>query len=171
MEYIKKVDLLAAAVEVEYLGRPRMMVSVATIGKMPSIEAVPLEYHNKVCEEMARRHQAEILELTADRPQGDSVSRRYLLAEIDDLADEFSEVDENGLHSERWCGILDSKGVIVNAPSVSDRPQGEWKSVKASIYPYGYDVECSVCGHRMGSSFGYKYCPMCGAHMKGAGDE
>ena len=70
MEYIKKVDLLAAAVEVEYLGRPRMMVSVATIGKMPSIEAVPMEYHDKVCEEMARRHQAEILELTADRPQG-----------------------------------------------------------------------------------------------------
>ena len=40
MEYIKKVDLLAAAVEVEYLGRPRMMVSVATIGKMPSIEII-----------------------------------------------------------------------------------------------------------------------------------
>ena len=71
MDYIKKVDLLAAAVEVEYLGRPRMMVSVATIGKMPSIEAVPMEYHNKVCENMARRHQAEILELTADRPQGE----------------------------------------------------------------------------------------------------
>ena len=40
MEYIKKVDLLAAAVEVEYLGRPRMMVSAAKIGMMPSIEAV-----------------------------------------------------------------------------------------------------------------------------------
>ena len=51
--------------------------------------------------------------------QDDSVSRRYLLAEIDDLADEFSEVDENGLHGERWCGILDSRGIIVNAPSVS----------------------------------------------------
>lgn len=69
-EYLKKVDLLSAAVEVEYLGRPRMMVSVAKIGQMPSIEAVPMEYHNKVCEEMARRHQAEIAELTADRPQG-----------------------------------------------------------------------------------------------------
>ena len=50
--------------------------------------------------------------------QDDSVSRRYLLAEIDDLADEFSEIDENGLHSERWCGILDSRGIIVNTPSV-----------------------------------------------------
>ena len=66
-EYLKKVDLLAAAVEVEYLGRPRMMVSAAKIGMMPSIEAVPMEYHDKVCEEMARRHQAEILELTSDR--------------------------------------------------------------------------------------------------------
>lgn len=70
-EYLKKVDLLAAAVEVEYLGRPRMMVSAAKIGMMPSIEAVPMEYHDKVCEEMARRHQAEILELTSDRPQGE----------------------------------------------------------------------------------------------------
>ena len=63
--------------------------------------------------------------------------------------------------------VLDMIGCIKTLPS-ADRPQGEWKSVKASIYPYGYDVECSVCGHRMGSSFGYKYCPMCGAHMKGA---
>lgn len=62
-EYLKKVDLLSAAVEVEYLGRPRMMVSVATIGKMPSIEAVPLEYHNKVCEELARRNIRSVLTL------------------------------------------------------------------------------------------------------------
>lgn len=62
-EYLKKVDLLSAAVEVEYLGRPRMMVSVAKIGQMPSIEAVPMEYHNKVCEEMARRNIRSVLTL------------------------------------------------------------------------------------------------------------
>ena len=50
--------------------------------------------------------------------KSDTTSKEYLLAEIDDLADEFSEIDENGLHSERWCGILDSRGIIVNAPSV-----------------------------------------------------
>ena len=75
---------------------------------------------------------------------------------------------------EEWAikteGFHKAEEVIMKLPS-ADRPQGEWKSVKASIYPYGYDVECSVCGHRMGSSFGYKYCPMCGAHMKGADDE
>ena len=62
-EYLKKVDLLSAAVEVEYLGRPRMMVSVAKIGQMPSIEAVPMEYHNKVCEELARRNIRSVLTL------------------------------------------------------------------------------------------------------------
>lgn len=66
----------------------------------------------------------------------------------------------HGYEVEQWLDTIPSVDI--------DRPQGEWKSVKASIYPYGYDVECSVCGHRMGSSFGYKYCPMCGAHMKGA---
>ena len=68
---------------------------------------------------------------------------------------------------------MNSKGMpnFATAVEIADRPQGEWKSVKASIYPYGYDVECSVCGFRMGSSFGYKYCPNCGARMKGADDE
>ena len=64
-----------------------------------------------------------------------------------------------------------AKGGTVRTYKLENRPQGEWKSVKASIYPYGYDVECSVCGFRMGSSFGYKYCPNCGARMKGADDE
>lgn len=51
------------------------------------------------------------------------------------------------------------------------RPQGKWKAVKASIYPYGYDVKCSECGFIMGSSYGFKYCPHCGAEMKGKSDE
>ena len=110
---------------------------------------------------------------SADRPQGDFVSKRYLLAEIDDLADEFSEVDENGLHSERWCGILDSRGIIVNAPSVSDRPQGEWKHLK------GDEWLCSECGYVIWTEGSWEhplergkdYCEHCGARMKGADDE
>lgn len=56
--------------------------------------------------------------------KNDTISREYLLAEIDDLADEFSETDENGLHNERWCGISDAKRIIINTPFVSNRPQG-----------------------------------------------
>lgn len=119
--------------------------------------------------------------LSADKPQEDTVSRQYLLAEIDDLADEFSELDENGLHSERWCGIMDSRGVIVNTPSVSDRLQGEWV-----LDPNGMDWnipawKCSRCGfvaNYIGTEAngfgrnpmnwaGSKYCPNCGVKMKG----
>lgn len=37
-EYVKVVDLLDACTEVEYLGRPRMMVSASKIAQLPSIE-------------------------------------------------------------------------------------------------------------------------------------
>lgn len=44
---------------------------------------------------------------------------------------------------------------------------GHWKVVKSSIHPYGNDVACSVCGFKMGSSFGCRFCPNCGAQMDG----
>ena len=58
-EYVKKANLLAAAVEVEYLGRPRQMVSVNKIGQLPSIDLenyVPRDYYEKVVSEMAKRN-------------------------------------------------------------------------------------------------------------------
>ena len=98
----------------------------------------------------------------------DTVSRQYLLAEIDDLADEFSEVDENGLHSERWCGIMDAKQIIINTPFVSDRPQGEWIiEIDANGYTYG---RCSICGMKQYAGQ-LNFCPNCGADMKGDPNE
>ena len=109
-----------------------------------------------------------------NRPQGDSVSRRYLLAEIDDLADEFSETDENGLHSERWCGISDAKCVIANAPSVADEPQGEW--LKFGLGRGTRILFCTNCERRIEVPLSqcdsnYDFCPNCGARMKGANNE
>ena len=121
MEYIKKVDLLSAAVEVEYLGRPRLMISAAKIGQMPSIEAVPMEYHNKVCEELARRHQAEILELTKDRQQGE-----WIDAEI--------PLESGGSMPIQACSLC------------------------KTFYPLAY------------TGGGHRFCPNCGAKMKGADD-
>ena len=96
--------------------------------------------------------------------KSNTTSKEYLLAEIDDLADEFSEIDENGLHSERWCGIIDAKQIIINAPSVSDRPQGEWIiEIDANNYTYG---RCSICGMRQYAGH-LNFCPNCGADMRG----
>ena len=103
--------------------------------------------------------------------KSDTTTKEYLLAEIDDLADEFSEIDENGLYSERWCGIMDAKQIIINAPFVSDRPQGEWIEVD----DYFIRCKCSICGwesHKYEDDvYGMPYCPNCGAKMKGADNE
>lgn len=97
--------------------------------------------------------------------KSDITSKEYLLAEIDDLADEFSEIDENGLHSERWCGIMDAKQIIINTPFVSDRPQGEW------ISNHDGSWNCSECGLRVLIYAKGNYCPNCGADMGGEKDE
>ena len=59
MEYIKKVDLLSAAVEVEYLGRPRMMVSAAKIGTMPAVDVPDRPQGEWIEVEEDWRHQIE----------------------------------------------------------------------------------------------------------------
>lgn len=86
----------------------------------------------------------------------------------DDLVKRSDVINLLWYFQDEYCSAV--VGDFEKLPS-ADRPQGEWKSVKASIYPYGYDVKCSVCSFRMGSSFGYRYCPSCGARMKGADDE
>lgn len=58
-EYIKKEDILSAAVEVEYLGRQRMMVSVAKIGQMETAEIVR-------CRDCRRRSSCVTFEGIAD---------------------------------------------------------------------------------------------------------
>lgn len=114
--------------------------------------------------------------------KSNTTSKEYLLAEIDDLADEFSEIDENGLHSERWCGIMDAKQIIMNAPSVSDRPQGEWIWDKDGIDWNIGAWRCSNCHGRNANLpndetiiplqwSGSNFCPNCGARMKGADNE
>lgn len=57
--------------------------------------------------------------------------------------------------------------IIDEQPTIEERKTGKWIPCKASIHPYGNDVKCSECGHKMGSSFGYKFCPWCGAMMEG----
>jgi len=78
---------------------------------------IPKSYHDKVCEAMARRHQAEILELTKDRPQGE------------------------------W--FKDDEGTFI-----------------CSACGSGYKDQPTLMGKPM-----FKWCPLCGARMKGASDD
>ena len=83
------------------------------------------------------------------KPCEDCISREYILSKAhcccDDLADD-----------EPCCVDVDD---IKNAPSVQPmRPKGEWLKDEYGIY-------CSNCQN--GNVVGYKFCPCCGADMRG----
>lgn len=69
-------------------------------------------------------------------------------------------------------GLEDGMKKVRQLPSVNVKPiiKAKWKPCKSSISPYGNDVKCTNCGHKLGSSFGYKYCPICGAEMEDSND-
>ena len=134
--------------------------------KLPNGKKVIFEYDITGVGKITLECMDELMSMIADISQDDTVSRQYLLAEIDDLADEFSELDENGLHSERWCVIMDAKQIIINAPFMSDRPQGEWIATRSQC---GW--KCSLCGTEYRMLKKGNFCSNCGARMKGADDE
>jgi rubrerythrin len=56
----------------------------------------------------------------------------------------------------------------VKALQSADRLQGEWIGARIGHYP-GY--ECSLCHYGVQPWNTTRYCPNCGARMKGADDE
>lgn len=50
----------------------------------------------------------------------DAISKKYIISVLSDLLNEYSELDENGLHDPKWCGIKESYLVVTNAPSVKE---------------------------------------------------
>lgn len=98
----------------------RPAVLLETIDDAPHInlaDYVPKDFHDKTCEAMAKAHQAEILKLTADRPQGEWIH------------DDSSPI----AYRCTACNTLQHWSVIQNGR--------------------------------------YRFCPNCGARMKGADDE
>lgn len=48
----------------------------------------------------------------------------YILSQLADLLDEYSELDEHGLHDPKWCGVNEAYLIVKNA---SQKPkEGEW---------------------------------------------
>ena len=69
-----------------------------------------------------------------------------VLAEIMDFIDEYSEVDENGLHNPKWCAMEEAKDVILNAPAMDAVPV----------------VRCAGCAYwdKAGTEMGRCWCTM-----------
>ena len=58
------------------------------------------------------------------------------------------------------------KAVIQKLGEYEDRAEGEWKQVSEKYPRY----VCTACNHLFNNKE-YKYCPHCGAKMKGEADE
>ena len=101
----------------------------------------------------------------------DLISRSELKKTINKIIDEEIEIDE------KWAkGLKYSLKIIDNAPTVSERPQGEWLEKHSD---YGVYYQCSIC-HKMPPNYecDYKegaiktnFCPNCGADMQKGGAE
>ena len=52
-----------------------------------------------------------------DTNVGDMISRQSALQAINEYLDEYSGLDEEGYHGEKWCAMAEAKMVIENLPS------------------------------------------------------
>lgn len=55
--------------------------------------------------------------------ENDPVSRKAAIDAIEDYLDEYSGLDEEGYHGEKWCAMAEAKMVIENLPSTQPEPQ------------------------------------------------
>ena len=88
----------------------------------------------------------------------DYISRKVLKARMFDMA-------KPNTNKTYWDGVDDVGDLIDTLPSVQPiRPKGEWIS-----YHFGTFYVCSCCNER--NNRRDKFCPNCGADMRGASDE
>ena len=82
-------------------------------------------------------------------------------------ADAIEAVQETLSGNVYWDYVCDAVKALKELPS-ADAVQGEWVDWLGN----GNEWECSICKCSIEShgSIAYKYCPMCGARMKGGDD-
>jgi len=114
----------------------------------------------------------------------DLISRSALKKVISEYIDEYSDLDNEGYHCEKWCAMKEAEMAIDNAPTaiavdfgadggdktIYSRPTGEWVECEEWNEIY---YECSVCKEPWCILDGtpvdnlMNYCPVCGAKMQG----
>ena len=52
----------------------------------------------------------------------DLISRQAAIDEINEYIEEYSEIDPDGNHGEKWCAMQEAKMVIENMPSAQPEP-------------------------------------------------
>ena len=84
----------------------------------------------------------------------DSISRQAAIDAIEDYLDEYSGLDEEGYHGEKWCAMAEAKMVIENLPPAQPEPSDAVYRLYKRAYEAGqrnaqpephYDEWCTDC--------------------------
>ena len=97
----------------------------------------------------------------------DLINRQGTIDRINEYIEEYSEIDSDGNHSEKWCAMQEAKMTIKNMPSAQpERKTGKWVE-KPHVYGVAY---CSLCDYELHTN-DTNFCPNCGADMRGDQNE
>lgn len=61
-----------------------------------------------------------------------AINKDYIKDVFADLLDEYSELDENGLHDPKWCGVSECCNAIDSAPQAVLK-LGKWKEKEGFV--------------------------------------
>lgn len=102
------------------------------------------------------------------------------LIDADALADEMmkSSMPSHDIGGRYQTGFMDARSMVISAPTIDPVKHGKWiereryRTTKDGVFhTYRYKV-CSICGRASGRRMNKRtrYCPHCGAHMRGEQD-
>ena len=72
----------------------------------------------------------------------DLISRQDTIDRINEYIEEYSEIDSDGNHSEKWCAMQEAKMTIENMPSAQ-----QWISCEERLPEDGATVWVTIKGH------------------------
>ena len=130
------------------------------------------------CEFLSRENMIEKTEAKG----GDLISRQDAIDALEEQLDylQMLNKNENPTAEGKWYGVNWARNTIADLPyKQNERPKGEWiEKVYTTKVGYGYltshDIVCSVCGEDNDDIEGTpqmtKFCPNCGADMRGGAE-
>lgn len=68
----------------------------------------------------------------------DLISRQQAIDALDDYLDEYSGLDEEGYHNEKWCAMSEAKMVIENLPSA--QPEQRYTEEELRVFQHGISL-------------------------------
>lgn len=123
-------DALKAEISKEWFVEPNATIFnyvFNVIDNAPTVEAVPLEHHNKIKGIMDNEIKSLVDILDNERPQGDLISRQDAIDALEEQLDYLRMLnkDENPTAEGKWYGVNWARNTIADLPSAQKKGGAE----------------------------------------------